>query len=1255
MKARRFVRVIAAVLVAMMGLSLVPAVSAEGKTVTVTSVTEENGVVTVKGTAAELGQRKVEIIVNGDLSQRYVADNDENGNFVCEFELPYNGEYSIEASVRDYSDFSALRQRVPDESYFEMNGACTWGSSIVKHSDGLYYMLFSTWDEAKGFSNWYTYSEIAYATSTKLGGPYIYQGPALDVEGSNITNEEMPKWNGGKLAFFHNPNIMHSEKDGKYYLYFISRSSGSDQKVGVAYADTPAGPWTIKEDPVITTREGYHDNSYVNNPSVIELKDAEGNFSYYAVYRSNGYEDGVIIRAAAYATADSPLGPFTQSEERIMYDPTSDYSVEDCHVWFENGQYYALAKDMTGGKITGYTDGSSTALYESTDGVNWALSEHKLAYPTIIPWESGDQKVGLMDRAFVYREKGVPFMLTNATSDSNISPHTGGHTLNVQIPLLGTVLAADTYALSVTDGKDKTVDKSELNALLPYATDAVRDFYTEKDWYRLYTAARAGRIVAERDDAEQADVDFAVAEIKEVINNRIEPSAAPVNVALNKTVTASSNYSNESQGSYPAELAVDGQYGTRWSAANGVTGTVTYEIDLGARYQLDGFMMEPLDDRVSGYNVQYYNGSEWKQCFATATGETSGEFAISEPAEKVLFSFTDYQKPPTIFEIEVYGTYQSENIALNKATTSNSNYSTTYTAVKAVDGNVTNDTARWSAKGNVSGTVYLEIDLSGKYYIDNFYIDEFRKATETTGRITNYTWEYYDGTEWKTCFSGTNEDGVAGNSMHFHLSGDFDGEIAEKLRLNMNAYTAAPSIWEIEIYGALAYGDVAAGKSVEASSVYNNSSIGYYPAENAVDGDVSTRWAAQNAAGTVTFDIKLGDSYKVESFKISEFKDRITSYSWQYYKNGRWVTCYEGTNEGIEISGNYAYLEGDFTEQDVTDRLRLNMLTYTADPSIWEIEVYGSTVRSTGVSLAKDSLSLLDGETATLTATITPDDATNTALRWSSSDESVATVDQNGVVTALNAGETVITVTTKDTGCTDTCTLTVAESVATVDGKFFATFAEAMAVAKSGDTVKLLADAAADFIAVEPGVTLDLNAHVLSVTYAIGFKDSAVIDSSKDNGGKLLIADKDKVALDKTNGGYLPVYEENGYIFTTVKLAGRSDFVTKTQFAFSPVFETFSHEALMEGYEKSGVEIIIRLTWENAENYRAKQDFIYLDERVYNVINSYDASKANYGLAFAASFEGSEAGDAENVQVTAVVVSDTGVEIAGAPVAFAGV
>ena len=82
-------------------------------------------------------------------------------------------------------------------------------------------------------------------------------------------------------------------------------------------------------------------------------------------------------------------------------------------------------------------------------------------------------------------------------------------------------------------------------------------------------------------------------------------------------------------------------------------------------------------------------------------------------------------------------------------------------------------------------------------------------------------------------------------------------------------------------------------------------------------------------------------------------------------------------------------------------------------------------VSVTGVTLDKTSLTLTEGDSQTLVATIVPENATNKNVSWSSSDESVATVDQSGKVTALKAGSAIITVTTSDGGKTATCAVTV--------------------------------------------------------------------------------------------------------------------------------------------------------------------------------------------------------------------------------------
>ncbi|WP_049945025.1 starch-binding protein [Butyrivibrio sp. AC2005] len=79
----------------------------------------------------------------------------------------------------------------------------------------------------------------------------------------------------------------------------------------------------------------------------------------------------------------------------------------------------------------------------------------------------------------------------------------------------------------------------------------------------------------------------------------------------------------------------------------------------------------------------------------------------------------------------------------------------------------------------------------------------------------------------------------------------------------------------------------------------------------------------------------------------------------------------------------------------------------------------------TGVKLNKSKKTLKKGKTYTLKATLKPKKATNQDVKWSSSNKKVATVDENGVVTAVGAGEATITVKTKEGGYKATCNITV--------------------------------------------------------------------------------------------------------------------------------------------------------------------------------------------------------------------------------------
>jgi len=101
-----------------------------------------------------------------------------------------------------------------------------------------------------------------------------------------------------------------------------------------------------------------------------------------------------------------------------------------------------------------------------------------------------------------------------------------------------------------------------------------------------------------------------------------------------------------------------------------------------------------------------------------------------------------------------------------------------------------------------------------------------------------------------------------------------------------------------------------------------------------------------------------------------------------------------------------------------------------------EVDVYRSgggggggggstTVSVTGVTLDQATLTLTVGGSAQLTATVSPENATNKNVTWSSSNASVATVDSTGKVTAVAPGTATITVTTVDGNKTASCAVTV--------------------------------------------------------------------------------------------------------------------------------------------------------------------------------------------------------------------------------------
>ncbi|OJG27925.1 M6 family metalloprotease domain-containing protein [Enterococcus caccae] len=122
-------------------------------------------------------------------------------------------------------------------------------------------------------------------------------------------------------------------------------------------------------------------------------------------------------------------------------------------------------------------------------------------------------------------------------------------------------------------------------------------------------------------------------------------------------------------------------------------------------------------------------------------------------------------------------------------------------------------------------------------------------------------------------------------------------------------------------------------------------------------------------------------------------------------------TMYKTTVPSTQVaSGDYAYY---------------NMVVESKPSENMRVSFVDDPISVTGVVITPENKELLVGETQQLKAEVAPANATNKNVIWSSSNEAIATVDQNGTVTAKAKGEAIITVETKDGGKSASCKIDV--------------------------------------------------------------------------------------------------------------------------------------------------------------------------------------------------------------------------------------
>lgn len=135
---------------------------------------------------------------------------------------------------------------------------------------------------------------------------------------------------------------------------------------------------------------------------------------------------------------------------------------------------------------------------------------------------------------------------------------------------------------------------------------------------------------------------------------------------------------------------------------------------------------------------------------------------------------------------------------------------------------------------------------------------------------------------------------------------------------------------------------------------------------------------------------------------------------------------YYWTQTPSSESGFYYMLTGSNASYRTNNTYNASIMSAPVRP----ICTFKPDVKVTSITLSSNSLDLTEGEKATLTVTVLPNNATNKNVTWSSSNSSVASVSSTGVVTAIAEGSATITIKANDGSNTEaTCQISVQAAI----------------------------------------------------------------------------------------------------------------------------------------------------------------------------------------------------------------------------------
>lgn len=291
----------------------------------------------------------------------------------------------------------------------------TWCGSPARGDDGRHHLFSSRWSKRTAFTpNWLTNSQIVRAVSRTPMGPYTYVEEVLPPRGER-------RWDG---MMTHNPTI--HRHGGTWLLFYTGTTyaggmpeSGcldrddprrlqarANQRIGLATAPTPEGPWTRRDAPILEPRPGQWDAMMVTNAAPVVQADG----SVLLLYKSTADDRSRLRYGVAHA--EHWAGPYRRIRDEPLFGDGPSY--EDAYVWHEGGQYHLIFNDMTG-HFTGEDQAGGHAT--SSDGLEWTCTGK--SYSRRVTWDDGRTTVqGSYERPQVLCDAvGRAAWLFTATAD----------------------------------------------------------------------------------------------------------------------------------------------------------------------------------------------------------------------------------------------------------------------------------------------------------------------------------------------------------------------------------------------------------------------------------------------------------------------------------------------------------------------------------------------------------------------------------------------------------------------------------------------------------------------------------------------------------------------------------------------------------------------------------------------------------------------------------------------------------------------